>query len=213
MHHTLNSFHSSHFQTCSRQHLRDQGHACRRLALISKQQFRRFEFLELHQHYLGWDQFCDLFEDEKAHAALPRTFVFLPAAPGPRSIRPRGDDLCCHLLPLFLWTRSEDCSAGGNPPQVSHVGFPFILGQHLRHVPVLRTAHITRGRALRRAGGCRGPGDKLNSTEEQPCRLFTAWHKHTNTLMLPPSPAWETPITVSVGLVANRAGRTCWDML
>lgn len=54
MHHTdvflftCNSFHSSHFQTCSRPHLRDQGHACRRLALTFKHQFRRFEFLELH---------------------------------------------------------------------------------------------------------------------------------------------------------------------
>lgn len=56
-------------------------------------------------------------------------------------------------------------------------------------------------------GAAGAPRDELNSTEDQPCRLFTVWHKHTNTLMLPPSPAWETPITVSVGLVANGAGR------
>lgn len=131
----------------------------------------------------------------------------LPASQGPRPIRPRGDDLCCHLLPLFLRARPEDCSTGGNPPQASHVDFPFILGQHLRHVPILRMPHITLGAYAVKSGGLQGP---TRQTEQYWGPALLPFYSDTNTLThthTPSQPAWETPITVSVGLVANRAGR------
>ncbi|XP_030004984.1 endoplasmic reticulum metallopeptidase 1-like isoform X2 [Sphaeramia orbicularis] len=64
----------------------------------------------------------------------------------------RGDDLSCPLLPLFLWGGPEDCSAGGNHRQVSKVGFPFVLGQYLRHVPILKTSQVPEAAAEENQG-------------------------------------------------------------
>lgn len=139
-------------------------------------------------------------------------FLFLSASYRPRPVRPWGNNLGRHLRSLFLWERPEDCSAGGNPPQVSHVGFSFILGQYLRHVPILRSTLTLQRLTLRRAEGYMPPRPPKTSRQKRfqgtilrtgPA-AFSLWHKHAqqHTLTLAASqPAWETPITVSVGLV------------
>lgn len=102
----------------------------------------------------------------------------LPASQGPGPIRPRGDDLCCHLLPLFLRARPEDCSTGGNAQQVSHVDFPFVLGQHLRHVQILRTPHITLGAYAVKSRGLQGP---TRQTEQYWGPALLPFYSDTNT--------------------------------
>lgn len=66
----------------------------------------------------------------------------LAAPQGPRPVGPRGNDLRGHLLPLLLRAGPEDGSAGRHPRQVSRLDVPLVLGQHLRHVPILRTTHV-----------------------------------------------------------------------
>lgn len=86
-------------------------------------------------------------------------------------IRPRGDDLSRHIYPLFLWQRQSDCSAGGNPPPVPHVGFSLFVGQHLRHVPILRASRMAeenRGRRRRTRALCpSGPQRPPSLCQEQ----------------------------------------------
>ncbi len=121
-----------------------------------------------------------------------------PASQGRGPVRPWGDNLRCHLLPLFLRARPENSSTGGNPPQVSHVGFPVVLGQHLQHVPILRTPRVTEADAdkSRGAAGAQETARKFQGTilRISPA-AFSLWHEHTPlTHTHPPSqPAWEKP--------------------
>lgn len=111
-------------------------------------------------------------------------------------------------------TISLDKTRGLPSWKKSSAGSPHGLFLHLGSAPTTCTdtedaAHQQRLTPTR-AEGCRGPARQTsrNNTEDQPCRLFTLTQTHTLTHAHAPSqPAWETPITVSVGLVANRAGR------
>lgn len=128
---------------------------------------------------------------------------FLSASHRAGPLRPRGDHLSRHLLPLFLWERPEDCSVGGNPPPVPHLDFSLFLGQYLRHVPILRTARIPKKLLQRRGWAHKGSTDY---TEQCRGAALLPFHSNCNTpnTCTRSSQPERPPITVSAGTVVNQ---------